>query len=110
MKNRMPFLLIILRQGLAVSYLCGQTSGQVFLEKDPYGAAEGFVLDAEISVHVRVSVNLKQSSGAHSPGDAHRYDSVFYASSFSFDEDMPYQPCARHTKGMPDGDRTAVDI
>src|SRR4051812_33570080 len=54
--------------------------------------------------------DLEQAGRAHTAADAHRGDDVFDAPSLSFDERVTHHASARHSEGMTDGDRTAVDV
>jgi len=56
------------------------------------------------------SVHFEQAGGAHAAADAHRHHDVAGPAAASFEECVSDHACARHSVGVADGDRSAVDI
>src|SRR6202140_634158 len=54
--------------------------------------------------------DFQQPGCTHAAADAHRDDCIFGLATASFDQGVPGEPGSGHSIGMPDRNRSAVDV
>src|SRR5277367_5736225 len=77
----------------------------VFMDVAPIPVASALVLQASRSMD-----DFQQPGRTHAATDAHRHNGIFGLAAASFDQGMPGQAGPRHAVGMPNRNRSAVDV